>query len=104
MAREKNFERKVKTWIRDGGGWVVKFHGDAFSTAGVPDLLACIKGWFVGIEVKADDGEPSELQIWTVKQIRKAGGVAVVLFPSAFSDFQKWAEGGFREERPIVMK
>ena len=104
MAKEKNFERKVKTWIRDKGGWVVKYHGDAYSVAGVPDLLCCLDGRFVGIEVKADDGEPSELQIWTVKQIRKAGGVAVVLFPSAFPSFQKWAEGGFKGKRPVVMK
>lgn len=104
MAREKSFENKVKRWIKDEGGYYVKYHGDAFSTAGVPDLLACIGGRFVGIEVKADDGEPSELQLWTIRQIRKAGGHAVVLFPSAFEEFKAWATGGFVEDKPEVMK
>ena len=102
--KEKNFERRVKEWIRDSGGWCCKYHGDAFSTAGVPDILACMDGKFAGIEVKADDGEPSKLQIWTVKQIRKAGGAAVVLYPSAFDRFRSWAEGGFTKRQPLIMK
>ena len=104
MAKEKNFERRIKEWIRKQGGFVVKYHGDAFSTSGVPDLLACVDGRFVGVEVKADDGTPSELQIWTVRQIRKAGGIAVVLYPSAFDEFKNWATSGFVSEKSEIMK
>ena len=104
MAGEKNFEKRIKAAVTERGGWWCKYHGDAFSTAGVPDLLCCVDGRFVGIEVKDDDGEPSELQIWTIKQIRKAGGKAVILFPSAFSSFLKWMDSDFKAKKPIVMK
>lgn len=104
MVKEKQFERKIKAWIKKKGGWCVKYHGDAFSTAGIPDLLACLDGRFVGIEVKAEDGEPSQLQIWTVKQIRKAGGAALVLYPSGFDRFKRWAEDGFKKKIPIEVR
>lgn len=105
MAAEKNFENRVKKWIKSVGGWYVKYWaGGAFTSSGIPDLLSCIKGRFVAIEVKADDGEPSELQIWTVSQIRKAGGVAVILYPKAFDEFRTWAMGGFKTDKPIIMK
>ena len=53
MAQEKNFERRVKNWIKGRGGWYCKYHGDGYSKAGIPDLHACISGRFCEIEVKA---------------------------------------------------
>lgn len=47
--------------------------------AGTPDILACIDGKFIGIEVKKPKGGVvSELQKLKIKQIKKAGGVAFV--------------------------
>lgn len=105
MAAEKNFENRVKKWINSVGGWYVKYWaGGAFTSSGIPDLLSCINGRFVGIEVKADDGDPSELQVWTVNKIRRAGGVAVILYPKAFDEFRRWAANGFKENKPIIMR
>ena len=47
----------------------------------MPDLLCCINGYFVGIEVKADNGRPSALQLWQIKCIRRGGGIGIVLYP-----------------------
>lgn len=49
---------------------------------GVPDILACVNGYFVGIEVKAQNGRPSELQIWNREQIRKSGGISIIVYPN----------------------
>ena len=92
MAREKIFETRVKKFIEASGGWQVKFFANAYTRAGVPDVLACINGRFVGIEVKSDTGEPTKLQLRCIEQIRKAGGYAFVLYPSGFEWFKSFVD------------
>ena len=104
MAAEKQFENKIKKWITAEGGWFVKFFANAYTKSGIPDLLCCINGRFVGIEVKAQNGKPSELQLYHVRQIRKAGGAAVILYPSGWEKFQEWAKGRFRKKMPEILK
>lgn len=42
---------------------------------GWPDLLMCIRGRFVGIEVKRPGGRATALQVSRLEAIRRAGGV-----------------------------
>jgi hypothetical protein len=42
----------------------------------------------VGIEVKAANGKPSELQLYNLKKINEAGGFGILLYPKDFEDFQ----------------
>lgn len=67
----------------------MKFFANAFTKSGIPDILACVNGYFVAIEVKASNGHPSELQLWNVKKINEACGIAIVLYPDQFEDFKK---------------
>lgn len=67
--------------------------GAQFTKSGIPDILACINGYFVGIEVKAPNGIPSELQLHNVHAINAAGGFAFVLYPSKFAEFKEFIEG-----------
>ncbi|MDU4378119.1 MAG: VRR-NUC domain-containing protein [Anaerococcus vaginalis] len=87
--REKSYENKIKKFIESVGGWWVKFHGNAFTRDGVPDLLCCVNGKFLAIEVKGDGGEPSELQLHEIEEIKKAGGVALVSYPDDFDELKK---------------
>lgn len=89
MAREKNFENKIKSYLKSKGVWYVKFFANGFTQKGVPDLLCCAGGRFLAIEVKAEDGRPTPLQLWNIENITKAGGVALVLYPSQFEEFKK---------------
>lgn len=57
--------------------------------SGIPDLLCCVNGYFVAIEVKASKGKASELQLWNIQKIKEAGGIALVLYPKYFEDFKK---------------
>lgn len=88
MGSEKNFENKIKDFLKSEGCWNVKFFANAYTKSGIPDILACVNGYFVGIEVKAEGGKPSDLQIYNVKEIRKSGGFAFVLYPSGFEKFK----------------
>lgn len=80
--KEKQFETKLRKIIENQySGWTVKFFGCAFTAAGTPDLLCCIKGYFLAIECKTDTGRLSQLQKVKIKQILSAGGLAVVAAP-----------------------
>ena len=88
IAAEKNFENKIKKFLEENGCWYVKFFANAYTKVGVPDILACVNGHFVGIEVKAPNGKPSKLQLYNIDQIKKSGGIAMVLYPKDFDSFK----------------
>lgn len=92
MAQEKRFENKIKRYLERRGAWFVKFFANAYTHKGIPDILACINGYFVGIEVKAPNGKASEIQIFNIRKINAAGGFAFVLYPSAFEQFKQFVE------------
>ena len=92
MAREKNFENQIKKYLEEKGAWFVKYFANSMTKAGIPDILVCLKGKFIAIEVKAETGRPSELQEYHLKQINKAGGFGILLYPSGFEKFKKEIE------------
>lgn len=55
-----------------------KVHGGPFQVAGLPDILGCHKGKFIGIEVKAPGKEKTLtlIQQEKIAKIKLAGGIA----------------------------
>lgn len=89
MPAEKNFENKIKKYLKEQGCWFIKYWaGAAFTKEGIPDILACVNGYFVAIEVKASKGKPSDLQLYNLKRIDEAGGFAILLYPKDFEQFK----------------
>ena len=60
---ETKVQRQIQDYIRSIGGYCFKVHGEIFMRAGIPDIICCIKGKFVGIECKDGDNSASSLQI-----------------------------------------
>jgi hypothetical protein len=81
MKPETRLTNRIRGALKDHGGWWVKIHGSAFQTAGVPDLVGCYRGRFVGLEVKLPDDRSklSKVQGVMLLRIRNAGGVAKVV-------------------------
>jgi len=52
-------------------------HG--YGRSGVPDIVACYKGNFIGIECKAGKGVPTALQLRELRLIQEAGGFSMVV-------------------------
>jgi Holliday junction resolvase len=52
-------------------------HG--YGRSGVPDIIACVNGHFLGIECKANGGKPTALQTREIERIRACGGAAIVV-------------------------
>ena len=93
MASEKNFENKVKGFLKDHNCWFVKYWGGGeFTKAGIPDILVCCGGNFLGVEVKAPNGRASPLQIHNLKKIDEAGGYGILLYPKDFETFKTMIE------------
>ena len=47
-----------------------------YGTAGLPDIICCYCGRFIGFEVKTPDGKLSKLQEITITKIKAAKGEA----------------------------
>lgn len=89
MGAEKNFENKIKGFLKEKHCWFVKYWGGGeFTKAGIPDILCCCNGFFIGIEVKAENGKPSDLQLRNLRLIDKANGFAILLYPTDFQAFK----------------
>lgn len=58
----------------------MKIHGSMYQKAGVPDIIACVDGVFIGIEVKRPGGIVSPLQQLNIDDINRSGGVAFVAY------------------------
>ena len=126
IADEKNFEERVKAWLRSNGiypfgyprekmnvrpcGYYEKrWGGGRYTKDGLPDMHIVCNGYSVDVELKAETGRISELQKVVIKQIRNAGGFAFVLYPSGYLDFVEFIENlkhdiYNRETTPEIMK
>lgn len=78
MHSEQQIQTKIKTWLENNGAYVVKVI--QASKAGVPDLLVCYKGHFIGIEVKrpSTKNNVSKLQKHNLNLIQAAEGKTIV--------------------------
>lgn len=83
MARqpEGKLVVKIKELVVKAGGRPFKIHGsdEGYQEIGIPDLLVCLKGNFVGIEVKQPGAKLRPAQRVVLHEIHKAGGIAAVV-------------------------
>ena len=92
--KETPFKEKVEKWLTDNHAWFIKYWaGSKFTKEGIPDILACVNGRFYGMELKGDGGKPSVLQLRSLKKIREAGGIGVLLYPEDFDYFVAFVNG-----------
>lgn len=106
--REKEFENKVKSFLKKENCWYLKTWSNGIQRQGIPDLLVCCNGYFIGVELKNETGKPSELQLWNVDKIRESNGFAIVLYPSGFEEFKEFIQqlkkDKYSKEMEVIMK
>ena len=76
---EAKVKRHVHALLTKHGAYAVNYIGGQYATSGTPDILACVRGRFVGIEVKAGTNKPTLLQLNALDQVAGAGGLALVV-------------------------
>jgi hypothetical protein len=57
------------------GSYFRKIYGSPFQHAGMTDLIGCVEGFFVGLEVKTTEGHVSEIQKLEGLSIVRANGI-----------------------------
>ena len=76
---EVKVKNKVKKLLKENNAYFCMPVSGGFGASGVPDIIACYRGFFIGIECKAGNNTPTALQKKNLQDIVNAGGgVAVV--------------------------
>lgn len=77
---EAALQSKMVKTLRKRGAWAGKTHGGIHMRAW-PDIVACYRGWFIGLEVKLPGKERTltDHQAHTLEQIADADGESLVV-------------------------
>lgn len=75
---ERDLVASVKKYLASLGDDIFfwKEHGGPYDTSGVPDIICCYKGRFIGMECKLPNGRLTALQNRALAKINRAGGIA----------------------------
>lgn len=77
---ESKLSRAIMDTIRARGGFAFKIHGSVMMMIGLPDIIACYRGFFIALETKVPEGKgPEPAQRHRIRQIRAAGGISYVV-------------------------
>ena len=79
MTPEAKVKAKVKKLLNELGAYYTMPVTGGYGNSGVPDFIVCKESLFYGIECKANGGKPTALQLKHLDDIRKAGGIALVI-------------------------
>lgn len=51
---EKDFQKQVIEFLKQHNIYYIKIWGGGYQRSGIPDLIICLKGKFIAIELKTD--------------------------------------------------
>ena len=75
---EKDIVAAIQRYLSTLGDDVFfwKEHGGPYGVSGVPDIICCYRGRFLGLEAKLPGGRLTALQKRALERINRAGGIA----------------------------
>ena len=81
---EARLSRRIQAAVKEqygSGVFIFKVHGSAMMVAGLPDLVACLRGQFFALETKMPGKEAnvSPRQEIVHRQLKKAGAIVAVV-------------------------
>jgi len=79
MTPEAKVKRKVVDILKSAGAYYFFPATGGYGRSGVPDIVCCWRGMFIGIECKAGKNTTTALQEKELELIRNAGGCAFVV-------------------------
>ena len=79
MTPEGKVKLRVKLLLTSVNAYYFLPATHGYGSSGIPDIVACINGRFVGIECKAGKGKTTALQEKNLNAISQAGGLSIVV-------------------------
>jgi len=93
MTPEAKVKKKIIAVLKEHGAYYFYPVTGGFGRSGVPDIIVCHRGRFIGIECKAGKNKPTPLQEKNLQDIEVAGGIAMVVNEDNIADVKKCLEG-----------
>jgi Holliday junction resolvase len=79
MTPEAKVKKKVKATLDAMGVYHFPPFSGGYGHAGVPDIVGCYKGIFLGIECKANGNKTTAIQKFNLERIKSCGGVSLIV-------------------------
>lgn len=77
MKTAESYEKdEIGEYLAEKGAWFFKPYMSGYGRSGIPDIVACLHGVFIGVEVKREGKDPTKIQDRRMMEIRHAGGLA----------------------------
>ncbi len=92
MTPEAKVKKKIVAVLKEHGAYYFYPVTGGFGRSGVPDIIVCHRGRFIGIECKAGKNKPTPLQEKNLQDIEVAGGIAMVVNEDNIADVKKCLE------------
>jgi Holliday junction resolvase len=99
----KTPEGEIKDQIRkildEMGAYYFFPAANGYGRTGIPDVIACYKGHFIGIECKAGSKQPTALQQRELDNIEKAEGTGLLVNADNIGDLKNILENAYERRR-----
>jgi len=89
--KEQTIQKEIIKYLESIGAYTIKTIRT--NRAGTPDIIACLNGRFIAIEVKRKGNKATPLQLAKIEQIRASGGIAFIAYSK--DDVVKCLSGSF---------
>jgi len=86
---EKKVKNDVTKILKEYNAYYFYPATGGFGRSGVPDIVACFRGQFIGIECKAGTNTTTALQDRELASIALAGGHAIIINESNIEEVRK---------------
>ena len=74
---EKKVKQNVVSVLTELGAYYFYPATGGYGRSGIPDIVACLGGRFIGIECKAGNKKPTPLQARELQAVKDSGGIAI---------------------------
>jgi Holliday junction resolvase len=103
MTPEAKVKKKVVAHLKTLGAYYFYPVTGGYGKSGVPDIIGCYDGKFFGIECKAGSNKPTALQEKNLSDIKKSGGISLVINEDNIDDVLIYVGGLNRDPRQLEL-
>lgn len=99
QTNERKVKNRVTAILKDRDAYYFYPVTSGFGASGVPDIIVCYFGWFIGIECKAGKNTLSALQRQNIARINAARGITLVINEDNIHEVSELLEALYRLQR-----
>jgi hypothetical protein len=90
---EKKVKQKVCAKLKELGAYYFYASTGGYGASGVPDIVVCYKGKFIGIECKANGNKATALQQKHLREISMQQGISLIIDETNVEMLEHYVKG-----------